>query len=190
MDVTSYILSKKYIEDSLEGAGALKGKSAYEIACENGFKGTPAEWLKSLQGETPKIGPNGTWIIGNNDTGVIASPSLAGYATEEYVNQKIANIPEVDLTKYATREELAEAIFNIKIPDVSEFVTQKDIDDAIASIVIPQPDLSIYALKSEIPSIDGFATENFVQEKFDEILNSIPEIPSYDEFICDGGVIV
>ena len=32
MDIVSHILSKKYIEDSLQGAGALKGKSAYEIA--------------------------------------------------------------------------------------------------------------------------------------------------------------
>ena len=27
------------------------GKSAYEIAVDNGFQGTPAEWLKALQGE-------------------------------------------------------------------------------------------------------------------------------------------
>jgi hypothetical protein len=48
MDIVSYILSKKYVEDSLAGAGALKGKSAYEIAFENGFIGGPAEWLASL----------------------------------------------------------------------------------------------------------------------------------------------
>ena len=50
MDVVSYLLSKKYTEDSLKNAGALKGKSAYEIACENGFKGTEKVWLDSLQG--------------------------------------------------------------------------------------------------------------------------------------------
>ena len=70
MDIVSYILSKKYIEDSLAGAGALAGKSAYEIAQDNGFAGTPAEWLASLRGDTPKIGPNGTWLIGDVDTGV------------------------------------------------------------------------------------------------------------------------
>ena len=91
MDVLSYILSKRYIEDSLKGVGALKGKSAYEIACENGFKGTPAEWLATLQGDTPTIGPSGTWIIGDYDTGVIASPSLAGYATEDFVKSTTGN---------------------------------------------------------------------------------------------------
>lgn len=92
MDIISYILSKKYVEDSLAGAGALVGKSAYEIACENGFKGTLSEWLKTLRGSTPQIGPNGTWIIDNEDTGIVASPSLAGYATQEYVESKCNEI--------------------------------------------------------------------------------------------------
>jgi predicted amidohydrolase len=58
-----------------------------------------------------------------------------------------------------------------------------------AAIVFPEPDLSAYALKSEIPDVSNFATTEFVQTKYDEILNSIPEAPSYDEIICDGGEI-
>lgn len=174
LDITTYILSKKYIEDSLAGAGALAGKSAYEIAFDNGFSGSPTEWLNSLKGDTPQIGPAGTWIISGVDTGVIASPSLAGYATEEFVNQQIANIPEIDLTSYATRKELSEAILGIKIPDVSKFVTQEDIDAAIAAIVFPEPDLTPYAKKTEIPSIQGLASEEYVQEQINNI--EIPEV--------------
>lgn len=92
MDITSYILSKRYIEESLQGVGALKGKSAYEIACENGFQGTPAEWLASLQGSELTIGANGNWIIDGVDTGMIASPDVAGYATEEFVKLKCDEI--------------------------------------------------------------------------------------------------
>jgi hypothetical protein len=103
MDVISYILSKKYIEDSLAGAGAIKGKSAFDIACDNGFKGTPTEWLETLKGDTPQIGPSGTWIIGSKDTGIIASPSLAGYATQDYVELLFNSVPKVDLSPYATR---------------------------------------------------------------------------------------
>ena len=168
MDIVSYILSKKYVEDSLAGAGAVKGKSAYEIACDNGFVGTDAEWLASLKGDTPQIGPSGTWVIGDVDTGIVASPSLAGYATEEFVSQQIASIPEIDLSLYATRAELNEAILGITIPDVSSFVTQKEIDDAIAAIVFPEPDLSGYALKTDIPSLEGLATEEFVTRKIAE----------------------
>lgn len=182
MDIVSYILSKKYIEDSLAGAGALAGKSAYEIAQDNGFAGTPAEWLASLRGDTPEIGPNGTWIIGENDTGVVASPSLAGYATQEYVNTQIAAIdfPEPDLSPYATRKELNEAILGIVIPDVSGFATKEELDAAIKAI--PAPDLTSYATKEEleqaiasIPKVDlaGYATEQFVK-------NEIEKIPEVD----------
>lgn len=38
---------------------ALRGKSAYEIAVENGFVGTEAEWLASLHGKDGKDGSNG-----------------------------------------------------------------------------------------------------------------------------------
>lgn len=179
MDVVSYILSKKYVEDSLAGAGALAGKSAYEIAVENGFSGSATEWLASLRGDTPEIGPNGTWVISGNDTGVIASPSLAGYATEEYVNTQIANIPEVDLSGYATRAELNSAILGIVIPDVSGFATKEELEEAIKAI--PAPDLTPYATKDElkqaiadIPPVDftGYATEDYVNQQ----INAIPEV--------------
>lgn len=50
-------LAKKYAKDTMAGAGAIKGdkgdngKSAYEIALNNGFVGTEAEWLASLKAD-------------------------------------------------------------------------------------------------------------------------------------------
>lgn len=79
MDITSYILSKRYIDNTLTGAGALQGKSAYDIAVKNGFIGTEEEWLNSL---SPTIGENGHWIINNTDTGIMASPDLSSYYDE------------------------------------------------------------------------------------------------------------
>ena len=38
---------------------AQNGKSAYEIACENGFEGTEKEWLESLKGEKGEQGEAG-----------------------------------------------------------------------------------------------------------------------------------
>jgi hypothetical protein len=69
--------------------------------------------LASLQGATPEIGAKGTWVINGIDTDVIASPSLAGYATEEYVAQEIAKLPKVDLSSYVTRKEFSEALLGI-----------------------------------------------------------------------------
>lgn len=104
MDLQSYILAKRYTEESLQGAGALKGKSAYEIACDNGFEGTEAEWLTSI---TPQIGPNGNWWVGEVDTGYTASSNLQGYATVEYVKQLIESIevPEGTANVVALTEE-------------------------------------------------------------------------------------
>ena len=49
MDIITYALSKKYANENA-GEGA-PGKSAYEIAVENGFVGSEKEWLKSLEGD-------------------------------------------------------------------------------------------------------------------------------------------
>jgi hypothetical protein len=54
------------------------GKSAYDIAVENGFNGTIQEWLESLHGTSPHIGENGNWFIGDKDTGISASGGSSG----------------------------------------------------------------------------------------------------------------
>ena len=82
MDVVSYILAKKYVDATLSGAGALQGKSAFDVAVDNGFKGTEEEWLQTLEGVTPHIGDNGNWYLGETDTGVLAAPDLQGYFSE------------------------------------------------------------------------------------------------------------
>ena len=86
MDITSYLLAKKYVDETLTGAGALKGKSAYEVAQMNGFSGSEQDWLTSLNGVTPHIGENGHWFIDAQDTGVVAAPNLSGYFSEANLN--------------------------------------------------------------------------------------------------------
>ena len=54
MDALTYLLTKKYVDKKIKEAG-IYGKSAYEIAVENGFQGTETEWLESLKGETPDL---------------------------------------------------------------------------------------------------------------------------------------
>ena len=53
--------AKKIIAEGIE---ASQGKSAYEIAVENGFAGTVEEWLESLKGKNGTDGKNG--IDGKN----------------------------------------------------------------------------------------------------------------------------
>lgn len=61
MDLIALKAAKKYVDETLTGAGALKGekgdpgadgKSAYEIAVDNGFVGTEVEWLELLKGSS------------------------------------------------------------------------------------------------------------------------------------------
>lgn len=62
----------------------LRGKSAYEIAVENGFEGTEEEWLKSLHGEDGKS--------------AYESAKSGGYTgTEDEFNRDIANIGNSDV---------------------------------------------------------------------------------------------
>jgi hypothetical protein len=45
---------KNGFDTDFDGYEMLKGedgRSAYEVACDNGFVGTEAEWLASLKGE-------------------------------------------------------------------------------------------------------------------------------------------
>ena len=82
MDITSYILAKKYVDATLSGTGALKGDSAYDIAVKNGFKGTETQWLENLKGAAPHIGENGNWFLVFYYMGITAAPDLGGYFSE------------------------------------------------------------------------------------------------------------
>ena len=74
------------------------------------------------------------------EIGKIEIPSTEGLATEAFVTQKIAEAElggeDVDLSDYYTKEQ-----------------TDKEIEEAVGAIEIP-----------EVPSLDGYATEQFVTE--------------------------
>ena len=110
------------------------GKSAYEIAVENGFVGTEIEWLESLKGADGKDGINGKdgvngapgqdGIDGQNGADgqdgvngtdgksayiIAVEHGFTGTETEWLASLKGADgkdAPEVDLSNYATKDEL------------------------------------------------------------------------------------
>ena len=70
--------NKWVAQSSSSGSSSGGGQSAYQIAVEYGFEGTVEEWLQSLNGkdgtdgtdgQTPTIGENSNWFLGENDTG-------------------------------------------------------------------------------------------------------------------------
>lgn len=113
-------------------------------------------------------------------------PSIEGLATEEFVENKIAEIELPMLEGYATEDFVTEAIDNIQFPEVNldNYYTKDEVNTEIAAIDIP----SIEGLASEqfvidkineisIPSTEGFATEAYVAEKITEI--EIPDVSNF-----------
>lgn len=58
-EITGTLASEETIEGNLATVYGKDGKSAYEIAVDNGFEGTEAEWLESLKGEKGDTGDKG-----------------------------------------------------------------------------------------------------------------------------------
>ena len=74
---------------------------------------------------------------------------------------------DIDLSNYVTKSELQAKLDALDINiDLSSYATKEELTNAINSI-----DLSAYALKAEIPSLDGLATTEYVD-------NAIANIPS------------
>lgn len=80
---------------------------------------------------------------------------LDDYATQQWVEDKgyLTDIPD----EYATVDDVADAIDKAK-PDLTPYATTTYVDETIRSEIdaIPEPDLSPYALKSEMPTISDF----------------------------------
>ena len=57
----------------LSGGSGTAGKSAYEIAVDNGFVGTETEWLESLKGEQGEAGRSITRIATDENNNVIVT---------------------------------------------------------------------------------------------------------------------
>ena len=83
-------------------------------------------------------------------SGVEVDVDLSNYYTKEEVDEALANA-DVDFSNYYTKTE-TDAAINAAKPDLTGYATEKYVDDAVAAV-----DLTDYALKSDIPSLDGYA---------------------------------
>ena len=82
----------------------------------------------------------------------VSSVDFSNYYTKDEVDSKIENIDvDVDMSNYYTKKE-ADAAINAAKPDLTGYATEKYVDDAVAAV-----DLTDYALKTDIPSLDGYA---------------------------------
>ena len=125
------------------------------------------------------------------------SVDLSNYVTKEELQAKLDALDiNIDLSSYATKEELTQAINSIdlsayakktdlpivptKVSELEndsnylssipeEYVTETELN--AKGYLTEHQDLSAYALKTEIPSLDGYATTQYVD-------NAIANVPS------------
>lgn len=84
------------IVDLLQSSGGgADGKSAYEIAVDNGFVGTETEWLASLKGEKGDKGDTGS-PGADGDKGDPGADGADGFGTEAQYNDIIARLEALE----------------------------------------------------------------------------------------------
>ena len=139
----------------------------------------------------------------------IQDVDLTGYATEDYVAEKISEIEIPDVTNFATKDELpsveglateefvVEKISGIDIPSTEGLATETFVHEMIAKAELEDkeadleayytkdqvnaliPDVSNFASKDELPNIDGLASEEFVEDAIKNIQFPTTDLSGY-----------
>ena len=101
-DLYTQLLKK--LSEMQTGANGKDGRSAYEIAIENGFVGTVAEWLESLKGRDGLPGKDGAdGLPGKDGTngkdGLPGKDGRDGRDGKDGVSPDLTNYPDADAVK-------------------------------------------------------------------------------------------
>ena len=101
-DLYTQLLKK--LSEMQTGANGKDGRSAYEIAIENGFVGTAAEWLESLKGRDGKDGLSGKNGKDGEDglpgkDGTNGKDGKDGRDGKDGVSPDLTNYPDTDAVK-------------------------------------------------------------------------------------------
>ena len=95
-DLYTQLLKK--LSEMQTGANGKDGRSAYEIALENGFVGTVAEWLESLKGRDGLPGKDGADGLPGKD-GTNGKDGKDGRNGKDGVSPDLTNYPDTDAVK-------------------------------------------------------------------------------------------
>ena len=98
-DLYTQLLKK--LSEMQTGTNGKDGRSAYEIAIENGFVGTVAEWLESLKGRDGLPGKDGADGLPGKDgtNGKDGLPGKDGRDGKDGVSPDLTNYPDTDAVK-------------------------------------------------------------------------------------------
>ena len=110
------------------------------------------------------------------DTSALATKAeIADMATQTWVGEQGYLTEHQDISNLATKEELAS---KANTSDLSNYLTTANastIYETISGAQSKYQPVGEYALKSEIPSLSGYATESYVNTQISNLVNSAPE---------------
>ena len=102
---------------------------------------------------------------------------LTNYYTKNEVDTKLSNV-KVDLTGYATEKYVDEKVAAVDVSEqLKDYAKREDIKPIPTEVsafnndagYLTNENLENYALKSEVPSIEGLASEDYVNQKIAEV---------------------
>ena len=108
------------------------GRSAYEVAVNNGFGGTEQEWLASLKGEKGEQGEAGA----QGEQGIQGERGEKGERGEQGADGKSAYEVAVDSGFIGTEQQWLQSLKGVDgtPADLSAYATKDDLQDALAAI--------------------------------------------------------
>lgn len=131
------IATKGTLKGIMQAVYGKDGKSAYEIALDNGFKGTEEEWLESLCGEDGANGSSGVYVGSGEmpaDCNVQIDPNgdvaeLSDFATKEEVDSINREL------RYCIRNDEIDAVDMPESPQIeripSTYLLKTYVDNAV-----------------------------------------------------------
>ena len=139
---------------------------------------------------TPKSIDNKNYVVGNRFYIIIDTSTLIDEYKDKFSVEGVYYMSNYASDTFQAKAKLIQIIRLSGDYITSELVTDRqltplettdktvvgainEINEKIINIDIPEPDLSDYALKSEVPSVEGLASEEYVNTKFDELFQNV-----------------
>lgn len=186
--------------NGIDGTNGQDGKSAYEIAVEQGFEGTEDEWLESLKGkdgivlDAPSDGKlygrmNATWVEvtgsgGGGGDGIPEAPS----DNKAYARKNNAWVETVESANVYTKTEADEAFLpnTIVVPTkTSELTNDSGFITSIPDEYVTNTEMTEYAQ----PKGDYALKSELFSKNYNDLTNK-PTIPTKtSELTNDSGFI-
>lgn len=191
-DLYTQLLKK--LSQMQAGANGKDGRSAYEIAIENGFVGTAAEWLESLKGKDGidgkdglpgKDGKNGKDGKDGRDGKDGVSPDLTNYPDTDAVKALIQDAVQPLLEKAHTHENQSalDQITAAKIAQWDAFGTQINGLSTKVTVYSEKTERTLESLQKQIDNLTSGRNYTILfQSGQDAISTYAPDI----SMILDG----